>query len=240
MSKKEVHRALSSEARVEILKFLYKRPNTIEELAEKLDLRPVSVRHHILALREAGLLESYEERTGSAGRPNTYYKIAKSLPDVAFPARRYLDFSKVLISVLLRTIGKNRTQEILAEVGSEMGKESMKYLESQNKVTEWTSKVFAEILIGKYFQEAGAEPEIIEVSDSKVVYRLHNCLLLELSKEMPDLMCNVLHHEFHQAILTAMKNDIKGVQTSCMGHGDIHCEHVVEWASRKKNDRQKE
>ena len=240
MSKKEVHRALSSDARVETLKLLYRKPHDIEELAEKLKLQPVTVRHHIQALQEAGLLDSYEERTGSAGRPKTYYKIAQSLPDVAFPARRYLDFSKILLSVLLRNIGKNKTQKILAEVGSEMGRESMKYLESQNKITKWTPKEFAEILIKKYFQEAGAEPEIIELSDSKVIYRLHNCLLRELSKEMPDLMCDVLHHEFHQAILTAMKNDIKGVQTTCMGHGDINCEHIVKWASKKKNDTQKE
>lgn len=237
MSKKELHRALSSDTRVETLKLLYRKPHDIEEIAKKLKLQPVTVRHHIQALQEAGLLESYEERTGLAGRPKTFYKLARTLPDVAFPARRYLDFSKSLIDVLLRTIGKDKTQEILAEAGREMGEQTMKYIESQNKIVKWTPREFAEILVEKYFRESGAEPELVEVSDSKVVYRLHNCLLRELSKEMPDLMCEVLHHEFHQAILESMKNDIKGVQTTCMGHGDINCEHVVEWASRKKSEK---
>jgi len=238
MSSREIYRALSSEARAEILRLLYKKPHDIEEIAESLKLQPVTIRHHIQALSEAGLLEFYEERSGSAGRPKTFYKIATTLPVVVFPARRYFELSKALVNSLQRNLGGQKTQEILADVGRELGKETIKYLETQNNITKWTSKEFVEIVI-KYLQEAGAEPEVVEVTDSKLIYRLHNCLFSELSREIPGLMCDVIHHEFQQAMLDSMHNEIKGVQTSCMGHGDINCEHVIEWASKKKTANKK-
>ena len=234
MSEREVHRALSSEARVEIVKLLYKRPHVIEEIAEKLQLQPVTVRHHIQALQEAGFLESHEERSGAAGRPKTYYKLAKTLPTFTFPARRYLHLSKSLISFLLREHGKEKALEMLAQLGSELGANTAKYLKSTRGVKEWTPDEFAKAYIGGYLQEIGTEPEIVEKTDKKVVYRTHNCVFYELSQEMPDLMCDVLHSEFHRALQETMSGNIQGVQTSCMGHGDGCCEQVFEWVIKNK------
>lgn len=231
---KEVYRALSSEARAEILKLVYQKARDIEELAESLKLQPVTIRHHVQALLEAGLLEFHEERSGLAGRPKTYYTIAKTLPSVVFPARRYYELSKSLVSSLRRNLGEKKTEEILADVGHDLGVETLKYLEAKNNVSKWSSKEFAEIIV-KYFQEAGAEPEIIELSDNKLTYRLHNCLFSELSKEVPGLMCDIMHHQFQQAMLDSMHEDIKGIQTSCMGHGDQNCEHTIEWNPKKES-----
>ena len=236
---KEVYRALSSEARAEILKLVYQKPRDIEEMAESLKLQPVTIRHHVQALLEAGLLEFHEERSGLAGRPKAYYTIAKTLPTVVFPARRYFDLSKTLVNSLRRILGEKKTEEVLAEVGRDLGKETIKYLELKNSITKWTPKEFAEIVVSKYLQEAGAEPEIIELSDNKLVYRLHNCLFSELSKEIPGLMCDVMHHEFQQAMLDSMHAEVKGVQTTCMGHGDINCEHSIEWDLKEKAKQKK-
>jgi predicted ArsR family transcriptional regulator len=234
-SKLEVIRALSSNVRLEILKLLYQKPRDIEDLAKNyLKLQPITVRHHIQSLQEAGLLESYEERTGSAGRPKTYYKIAKALPTITFPARRYFDLSKALLNGMKRRIGEQKTNEILVDVGNELGKETVKNLSAVNNITKWTAKDFVDIFILKYLQEAGAEPEIIEKSDNRVVYRMHNCLFHELSQEMPCLMCDVLHYHFHHSLAKAMSNNSKDTQTSCMGHGADCCEHSVEWSSEKK------
>jgi len=234
MSKREIHRALSSEAREETLKLLYKRPHVIEEIAEKLNLQPVTVRHHIQALQEAGFLESYEERSGSAGRPRTYYKLAKSLPTLTFPARRYLQLSKAVISFLLREYGKKKGYEMMAQLGYEMGASTAKYLETTYNIKDWTPDEFAKVFVEGYLQEVGAEPEVAEKTDKKVVFRTHNCIFFELSQEMPDLMCDVLHNEFHRALQETMSGDIKGVQTSCMGHGDGCCEQVFEWVFKNK------
>ena len=228
-------RALSSDVRLEILKLLYQRPRDIDDLATNyLKLQPVTVRHHIHFLQEAGLLESYEERTGLAGRPKTYYRISKGLPSVSFPARRYFDLSKAMLNTLFRDLGEKKTIEVLTDVGSEMGTETAKYLAKTNNITKWTPKEFAEIFIEKYLKEAGAEPEIIENSNGRVVYRMHNCLFYELAQETPNLMCDVLHHNFHSSLVKAMNDNFKDTQTSCMGHGANCCEHIVEWVPRKK------
>jgi len=228
-------RALSSEVRLEILKLLYQKPRDIEDLAKNyLKLQPITVRHHIQFLQEAGLLESYEERTGSAGRPKTYYRIAKELPMITFPTRRYYDLSKAMLNALLRNLGEKKTAEMIANIGDELGKETVKYLETVNNIKQWTTKEFAEIFIEKYLTEAGAEPEIIEKNNSRVVYRMHNCLFYELSQETPSLMCDVLHHHFHSSLVNAMNKDFQDTQTSCMGHGQNCCEHIVERVQEKK------
>jgi predicted ArsR family transcriptional regulator len=194
------------------------------------------VRHHIQFLQKAGLLESYEERTGSAGRPKTYYRIAKGLPLITFPARRYFDLSKAVLDGLLANVGEKKTIEILTDVGLEMGRETAKYLATTNNIKEWTPKDFAEIFVEKYLREAGAEPEIIEKSDKRVIYKMHNCLFYELAQEIPDLMCDVLHHSFHHSLVKAMSANLKDTQTSCMGHGAICCEHTIEWIPEKEKN----
>ena len=173
MSKLDVLRALYSDARLEILKLLYRKPRDIGELAEKTKLQPVTIRHHIRSLQEAGLLDTHEVRTGSAGRPKTFYKIAKSLPMVVFPARQYQEFSNFLVNFLFHKLGKRETNEMLAELGREMGKETVKYLEVANNVTEWTPEKFVTVFVEKYLQEAGAEPEITEKTDNMTFIMAH-------------------------------------------------------------------
>ena len=231
-------RALSSDVRLEILKYLYQKPRDIEDLAVNcLKLQPITIRHHIQYLQEAGLLESYEKRTGSAGRPKTYYRIAKRLPQVAFPARRYFELSKAMLDSLIRNLGEQKAIDTLYDVGDKLGRETVKYLTAMDNVTKWTLKEFADIFIQKYLVETGAEPEIIEKSESQVVYRMHNCLFYELAQEMPNLMCDVLHHQFHQSLVKAMNPHFKDTQTSCMGHGHSCCEHTVEMLRKEKTNK---
>ena len=232
-SKSKIHQALSSDARAETLEFLYKKPHDIEEIAKKLKLQSTTVRHHIQALLEAGLVESYEERTGLAGRPKTYYKIAKSQPMVTFPARRYQDLSTNLISYLLKKFGKKTTFEMMTEFGQEMGKDTVSYLQTTNNITQWNPDPFVSIFC-KYLQEMGAEPELIEKTDNKVVFRTHNCLFYELSQKLPDLMCDVIHHSFNESCYKNMGGNIRSLQTKCMGHGDECCEQVLEWMPKKQ------
>jgi len=54
--------------------------------------------------------------------------------------------------------------------------------------------------INKYLKEAGAEPEIIEVTDEKIVYRLHNCVFFELAIKMTEMICDVVHEGFHEGV----------------------------------------
>lgn len=195
----------------------------------------MTVRHHIQSLQEAGLLDSYEERSGLAGRPKTYFKIAKGLPTIVFPARRYFDLARALVNSLLNNLGEEKTNEIIASVGVEMGKDTVKYLTVTNNVNEWTLKELAKIYIEKYLREIGAEPEIVEQTDKKLVYRMHNCLFYELSQEAPTIMCETLHCKFHQSLIEAMNKNLKDTQTNCMGRGGNYCEHTIELIPENEN-----
>ncbi len=226
----EVYRALASKSRADILKLMYKKPHNIEELAEKLKLQPITVRHHIQSLMEAGLLESREERSGKSGRPTNYYRIAKSLPLVNFPERRYFLLSSFLVDTILHDIGEQKTKEMIAKAGYEMGKETVRTLEQERRVKQWSPKEFAEIFVKGYLEETGAEPEIISESDKRVIYRLHNCIFSELALKNPGLICDILHKRFHQGVCAAMRKNLRDSQKTCMGHGDVFCEHAVEWA----------
>lgn len=232
MSEKEAYQALSSNSRLGILKLLYKKPLSVEEIAKSLGLQPITVRHHLQSLEENRFIESQEERGGSVGRPKVYYKIVKTPAIISFPRRHYLTLSNYLINTLRQAVGAKNAKKLLERVGKAMGEEAIKELPSEKKVEKWSPKEYQEFFIKKYLEETGAEPEIIEATDKKVVYRLHNCLFFELAIKMPEVMCDILHESFYEGVANAMGKDMKVSRVTCMGKGDAYCEHVCEWSNK--------
>lgn len=228
----EAYRALSSKSRLEILKRLYKKPMSVEEIAMKLNLQPITIRHHLQSLEEAGFIEAFEERAGSVGRPKIFFKIVKEPPLVSFPKRRYMTLTNFLINTLQTVLGSEKAKKILRKAGNEMGENTIKRLESENTVREWTPKLFEQLFVRDYLEDAGSEPEIVEVRDKKIVYRLYNCLFFELAVKMPEVMCDILHESFHEGLASAMGKSMKISRVTCMAKGDAYCEHSCEWLTK--------
>jgi len=228
----EAYRALSSKSRLDILKLLYKKPMSVEEIAEKLSLQPITIRHHLQSLEEAGFIEAFEERAGSVGRPKIFYKIVKEPPLVSFPKRRYMTLTSFMINTLHSVLGTERAKKVLHKVGFDMGENTVKRLESENAIKDWSLKTFEQLFIKDYLEDAGTEPEIVEATDKKIVYRLYNCLFFELAMKMPEVMCDVLHESFHQGVTSAMGKRAKINRLTCMAKGDLYCEHSCEWQTR--------
>lgn len=220
---------MSSKSRLDILKLLYKKELGVEQIAEALNLQSITIRHHLHSLEEAGLVEKYDARQGSAGRPKTLYRIVKRTKITGFPKRRYLTLSSFLISTLEFTAGAKNAKRLLSRVGKAMGKDVVRDLETRNEIQEWGTKEYVDFFIKNYLEESGAEPEIVEATDKKIVYRLHNCLFFELALKMPDMMCDVIHETFHEGVHEAMAKKVKTTRVTCMGKGDDYCEHVCEW-----------
>lgn len=229
LSEKKAYEALSSESRLEILKLLHKKPQSVKEIAGLVNLKPITVRHHLQSLEDAGFIESYEERRGTVGRPKVYYQIAKEPTIVGYPKRRYLTLSNFMIKNLQLLIGSKRASKLLRRVGKNMGESVIKEIESKHDVKEWTSEAFIDFFIKGYLEEAGSEPEIVKINKDLVVYRVHNCLFLELAVKMPEMMCDVLHNAFHEGVSISMGGKAKIIRLTCMGHGDPYCEHKCEW-----------
>lgn len=205
----------------------------MEEIAAKLELQPITVRHHLQALMEAGIVEYYEERSGTVGRPRAYYRIVKTPPTTSFPRRQYQFLSEFMINAIVKMFG-NRATPFLKDIGIQMGEDTIRKLESEYNIKSWTAKEYGEYFIGKYLEKEGTEPEIIEMTDNRIVYRMHNCLFFELATKMPHVMCDVLHESFHDGVAKAIGRDLKMSRTTCMGHGDPYCEHICVWAPESK------
>ena len=193
-----------------------------------MNLQPITVRHHLQSLMDAGFIETYEERVRTAGRPKVYYRIAKEPNLINFPKRGYLTLSNFLINTLLFLFGTNRSNQILKKVGMNMGKNTIRRLEYENDIKEWSLEAYEEFFIKGYLEDEGTEPSIVEVSENKIVYRLHNCLFFELALKMPEMICDVLHESFHEGVSEAMGKKLKISRRTCMGKGDLYCEHVCQ------------
>lgn len=225
----EAYQALSSKSRLDILKMLYRKSMDVEELAEELGLKPITVRHHLQSLQEAGFVEAFEARAGTVGRPKVYYKIVREPALVGFPRRQYLYLSSFLINSLLSLLGESETKKILRKAGLDMGESTIKRLQFEHEIKDWSPKIFEKFLVNGYITQMGAEPEVVEVNDKKITYRLHNCIFFELSSKMPEIMCDVLHENFYKGLASTMGREVKFSRSTCMAKGDQYCEHSCEW-----------
>ncbi len=110
-----------------------------------------------------------------------------------------------------------------------MGENVIREIESEHDVREWSPEAFTNFFVKGYLEEAGSEPTIVETSKNQILYRVHNCLFLELAVKMPETMCDILHEAFHEGVSKAMDGKGKIVRLTCMGHGDPYCEHRCDW-----------
>lgn len=74
--------ALGSKARLKIIRELSSEPRYVSELAERVGMDGKTAVHHLSALEEAGLVESYETSR------RKYYRLVKSIELRAAPENR--------------------------------------------------------------------------------------------------------------------------------------------------------
>jgi predicted ArsR family transcriptional regulator len=224
----QAYKALSNKSRLEILRLLYKHPMSVEEIAEKVNLQPITVRHHLRILEEFGLITQKEFRTGEAGRPTMKYEVVKRMPLISFPKRQYLTLSSFFIKVTDFLLGK-KALEVFKKVGFEMGLSAIKKLKAEHDIEEWTLEAFKKFFVEKYLEEVGAEPEFIEVTNTKIAYKLHNCIFFELALDKPEIVCDILHESFNKGVGEGLGGKAKFIRTKCLARGDDYCEHICEW-----------
>jgi predicted ArsR family transcriptional regulator len=232
-----LYRTLASTSRIQILKLLQRGSLSVEEISQKLNLQAITIRHHLQALAEAGIVECHEERSGTAGRPRAYYNMVKTFPSTSFPKRLYQSLSEHLISGMVEEFGVDKTKIFLRKIGIASGEATIRELESKHNIKSWSLDDYKKYLIEEFLEREGNEPEIIETTNNKIVYRLHNCLFRELSAKMPAIMCDVLHESFHEGVSKAIGKGVKITRSTCMGHGDQYCEHVCVWGRQARATR---
>ena len=132
LNKSEVFKALSSDSRWDILNALADEPKDINEIADRVGLKPITVRHHLSSLTQAGLVEQLSERKGGVGRPTTIYRITGDNVRVSFPHRDYFLLNQIIVGGLPDILGAEATKEVLLKVAGKAGFDFVENIAFQN------------------------------------------------------------------------------------------------------------
>ncbi|MGK4584459.1 helix-turn-helix transcriptional regulator [Kitasatospora sp. HPMI-4] len=180
-----VHKALALPARRALLEALTDaaEPMDNRQLAELVGQHVTTVRHHLTALVQAGLVEvRQEEPTGGRGRPRLLYAAA--------PAREQLAAYRTLVEVLALGFGGTSGERArrAAEAGRIWG------ASEEGAAGSLTEQVLAAA------DSWGFEPELrTDEGSGGGEVLLHGCPFQHNAERHPEVVCSV-----HQGLLDAM------------------------------------
>ena len=229
LNKSEVFKALASDSRWEILNALADEPKDIIQIAARVGLKPITVRHHLSSLTQAGLVEPLPERKGGVGRPTTVYHITGDNVRVSFPHRDYLLLNQIIVGGLPSILGNEATKDVLLRVAVKAGFDYIENIAFENGLERWTLDSFRRLFVEGLLGEMGTKPEVVSHSENELIFQERNCLFFELAKMNPELVCNALDQGFHDGIVKALGPDFEGERLNCMGHGDPYCRYKIMW-----------
>ena len=140
---------------------------SVAELSKALALTPVTIRHHLEALRSEGLVaEPISRHKPGPGRPEMMYEIT-SQADSYMP-RNYGELCRCLI----QAVETPELTGLLAEMGSSLGTSAGAIGDSR--------------VIASYLEERGYFPSL-EQSEGMIILKLANCPYLEVAENAPTL-----------------------------------------------------
>jgi predicted ArsR family transcriptional regulator len=182
---------------------------TINDLAEAVDINPISVRHHISRLQAEGLVGSAEERHG-VGRPRHVYFLTESGRE-HFPSR-YLKLTLRLLEQLKETVPPPVVNKLFAQMAQDLAKEYAADLEGLTM--EQRLELVKKMLTHEGFTvDWEAEGDFYQIRES-------NCPYYHVGQNHPEV-CSV-DQTLISTVLAVPAEKIK-----CMLHGDSQCTYMV-------------
>jgi len=189
---------------------------TINQLAEEVDINPISVRHHITKLQAEGFVDSEEERHG-VGRPRRlYYLTERGLEQ--FPSR-YLRLTLRLLEQLKDSMPEPMVNELFTQMAKDMVSDFN--AETDSMTMEERLDTVTSIL-----NQEGFTVEWEKQGD-KYIIREISCPYFHIGQDHPEV-CAV-----DQTLISTVLN-VPTEKVKCLLNGDAHCTYVV-YAT--KNDR---
>ena len=158
---------------------------TVAELAERLDMAPVSVRHHLDILQGDNLIcIGRIERKGSVGRPQQIYQLTDDAAEL-FP-KNFALLAAGMVRQLKQLLPPDQVDAVFASLADEMASEANLAVLEALPLAERLDRVAAFLNARGYL--ARWEPHTTNDSDYFVLYK-HNCPYAGISGE---------HHELCQ------------------------------------------
>jgi predicted ArsR family transcriptional regulator len=182
---------------------------TINELAEAVDINPISVRHHIAKLEAEALVTSEEERHG-VGRPRRMYFLTEKGRE-QFPTR-YIRLTMRLLEQLKGSLPAPVVERLFTQIAEEMA--SGYRNEAEGLTVEQRLELVRQLLTSEGFNVE------VEKKDDTYLIRESNCPYFHVGQNHPEV-CSV-----DQTLISTIL-EVPAQKIQCMLHGDAHCTYVV-------------
>jgi predicted ArsR family transcriptional regulator len=201
-----------NKTRDQILEILLKRQRcTINELAEIVEINPISVRHHISKLEAQGKVSSEEEKHG-VGRPRRVYFLTNTGME-QFP-HRYLTLSIRLLEQLKETLPKATVKKLFKEIAADMVNDHTTQVDlSQLDLSERVT------LISRLLQNEGFTIEVAS-NDHGFEIKETSCPYKHVGVEHPEIC--LVDETIIEKVLAV---DIQ--KTHCVLNGDPYCAYLA-------------
>ena len=199
-----------------ILQTLLRHPKiTINELAEAVEINPISVRHHLTNLQMEGLIEAEEVRHG-VGRPRLVYSLTQDGME-RFPTK-YLRLTTRLLAQMKETMPAPMVSKLFNQVAEDMASEYSSQIQglSMEERLEFVKELLAQEGFTVEWEKKGSEYQIHEIS----------CPYYQIGITHPEV-CTV-----DQTLISKMLA-LPANKVQCILDGSSHCTYVVQTAAVK-------
>jgi predicted ArsR family transcriptional regulator len=197
--------------RQEILEILKEeRQVTVEDLAERLELTPMTIRHHLNVLQAQNLVVAAKvRRSKTVGRPRLVYTLTEAA-DELFP-QSYSDLARHLVSEVKETVGEDGTEAIFRRMADRVVKSAppalagqsfelrldqvVDFMEEQGFISRWekTDQGYVFSNVNCPYRDVCREHDEVCIMDAEILTRLLGVVPQRLSSmRLGDASCSFL------------------------------------------------
>ena len=182
---------------------------TINELAEVVEINPISVRHHINRLEADGLVTSEEERH-HVGRPYRVYYLTEKGRE-RFPSR-YIRLTMLLLEQLKETLPQPMVAKLFTQMATDLAAAYQNELDGLS--LEERLNLVTHLLRSEGFTvEWERQGDVYQIRES-------NCPYYHIGQNHPEV-CSV-----DQTLISTLLS-IPAQKIKCMLQGDANCTYVI-------------
>lgn len=206
------HQICMSGTRDLVLRTLLTKPRcTISELAEKVGISPISIRHHIASLEAEGLISSEDERHG-VGRPRQLFFLTETGIE-QFPTR-YVRLTIRLLEHLKETMPEAMINKLFVQMAEDLARDLSEGTELKNLSMKERLDLVKDLLRPEGFN--------IEWEQLEDGYQIHeaSCPYYYIGLNHPEV-CAV------DQILISKVLSVPAEKVKCILNGDSNCTYIV-------------
>jgi DeoR family suf operon transcriptional repressor len=203
---------MSNNTRNRVLRsLLLNQKRTVNELAEAVDINPISVRHHVTKLEAEGLILSEEERHG-VGRPRLIFSLTPKGME-QFP-QRYLQLTLRLLEQLKSSLPEKVLGNIFKEVAEGIAEDLTHDINLEDLDLKERLELLQEVLTAEGFMVEIQEEEgnfyIVEAS----------CPYHHVGEDYPEIC--VVDQELIAHFVSSTPKRVE-----CILEGDKQCKYLI-------------